>query len=166
MNTNVEGTEREQELRKAMSLSYLKPEPAPQQPKHEKTPKPENIAALREALLSVMKTEGMTVTSPVPASSSPSTANASPAAAPLEANPQPQSSDSQNTAQEVPHESNSAAPTHGNSHNQQAKSQSHHKGHENKSTAEKIHHDSHKEAAPEKVGKEVGEAELKDIFAE
>jgi hypothetical protein len=47
--------EREQELRKAMSLSYLKTEPA--EPKPEKIPKPENIAALREALLSVMKQE-------------------------------------------------------------------------------------------------------------
>lgn len=48
----VQGNEREQELRNAMSLSYLKTEPTP--PKHEKVPKPENIAALREALLSVM----------------------------------------------------------------------------------------------------------------
>jgi hypothetical protein len=47
--------EREQEFRKAMSLSYLKTEPA--EPKPEKIPKPENIAALREALLSVMKQE-------------------------------------------------------------------------------------------------------------
>lgn len=49
------GVEREQELRKAMSLSYLKTEPA--EPKPEKIPKPENIAALREALLSVMNQE-------------------------------------------------------------------------------------------------------------
>ena len=49
------GMEREQELRKAMSLSYLKTEPA--EPKPEKIPKPENIAALREALLSVMNQE-------------------------------------------------------------------------------------------------------------
>ncbi len=45
--------ERENELRKAMSLSYLKPE---QEKKDNKAPKPENIAALREALLSVMGT--------------------------------------------------------------------------------------------------------------
>lgn len=51
----AQGNEREQELRKAMSLSYLKNEPTP--PKHDKVPKPENIAALREALLSVMKQE-------------------------------------------------------------------------------------------------------------
>ncbi|MCF7865676.1 MAG: type IV secretory system conjugative DNA transfer family protein [Candidatus Pacebacteria bacterium] len=58
------GNERESELRKAMSLSYLKTEaPAP---KPEKIPKPENIAALREALLSVMKNEGMTTAQTVP----------------------------------------------------------------------------------------------------
>jgi hypothetical protein len=83
MSTSVEGNEREQELRKAMSLSYLKPEPAPH-PKHEKTPKPENIAALREALLSVMKTEGMTVSSPASAAASvPPLANAAMAHASL-----------------------------------------------------------------------------------
>ncbi len=44
--------DRENELRKAMSLSYLKPaEPE----KNDKAPKPENLAALREALLSVMQ---------------------------------------------------------------------------------------------------------------
>jgi Type IV secretion-system coupling protein DNA-binding domain len=48
--------QREQDLRKAMSLSYLKPEPPVQK---DKTPKPENIAALRDALLSVMKTGDM-----------------------------------------------------------------------------------------------------------
>lgn len=56
MSKQEVGNEREQELRKAMSLSYLKTEPSV--PKHEKVPKPENIAALREALLSVMKNEG------------------------------------------------------------------------------------------------------------
>jgi hypothetical protein len=42
---------RENKLREAMSLSYLKPEDA----EDKKTPKPENLAALREALLNVMK---------------------------------------------------------------------------------------------------------------
>lgn len=56
--SGVQKDEREQKLRNAMSLSYLKAEPST--PKHEKVPKPENIAALREALLSVMKTEGIT----------------------------------------------------------------------------------------------------------
>jgi hypothetical protein len=46
-------TEREKELRNAMSLSYLKPE---QEKKDTKAQKPENIAALREALLAVMGT--------------------------------------------------------------------------------------------------------------
>ena len=45
--------ERENELRNAMSLSYLKPE---QEKKDTKVQKPENIAALREALLAVMGT--------------------------------------------------------------------------------------------------------------
>ena len=45
--------EREKELRNAMSLSYLKPE---QEKKDTKVQKPENIAALREALLAVMGT--------------------------------------------------------------------------------------------------------------
>ena len=54
-NNQQVSVEREQELRKAMSLSYLKAEPV--EPKPEKIPKPENIAALREALLSVMNQE-------------------------------------------------------------------------------------------------------------
>jgi hypothetical protein len=66
----IQGNEREQELRKAMSLSYLKTEASA--PKHEKIPKPENIAALREALLSVMKTEGITP-APTQSVSAPST---------------------------------------------------------------------------------------------
>jgi hypothetical protein len=45
--------ERENELRNAMSLSYLKPE---QEKKDTKVQKPENIAALRDALLAVMGT--------------------------------------------------------------------------------------------------------------
>ncbi len=45
--------ERENELRNAMSLSYLKPE---QEKKDAKAQKPENIAALRDALLAVMGT--------------------------------------------------------------------------------------------------------------
>ena len=44
-------TSRETELRKAMSLSYLKTEP---EKRESKAPKPENVAALREALLAVM----------------------------------------------------------------------------------------------------------------
>ncbi len=47
---------REQELRKAMSLSYLKSEPT-ESKKTDRIPNTENIAALREALLSVMKQE-------------------------------------------------------------------------------------------------------------
>ncbi len=47
---------REDELRKAMSLSYLKPEVE----EDKKTPKPENLAALREALLTVMNSTGIT----------------------------------------------------------------------------------------------------------
>ncbi len=68
------GVEREQELRKAMSLSYLKTEPA--EPKPEKIPKPENIAALREALLSVMKNEGITSAQTVSPSTVPSPTSA------------------------------------------------------------------------------------------
>lgn len=45
---------RESELREAMSLSYLRPEVE----EDKKTPKPENLAALREALLSVMNSGG------------------------------------------------------------------------------------------------------------
>lgn len=44
---------REVELRKALSLSYLKPEPEVKN--DQKAAKPENVAALREALLTVMK---------------------------------------------------------------------------------------------------------------
>ncbi len=46
---------RENELRKAISLSYLKEPEEPETKKDDKSPKPENIAALREALLSVMQ---------------------------------------------------------------------------------------------------------------
>lgn len=47
-------SKREQEFRDAISLSYLKPEPPKVQ---EKDPKPENLSALRDALLAVMKKE-------------------------------------------------------------------------------------------------------------
>ncbi len=51
---------RENRLREAMSLSYLKPEVD----EDKKTPKPENLAALREALLSVMKTNSAEIQAP------------------------------------------------------------------------------------------------------
>jgi len=49
----VERQNKETELRKAMSLDYLKPKPEPVMTK--KTPSPQNIADLRSALLGVLK---------------------------------------------------------------------------------------------------------------
>ncbi len=52
-------TTQESELRKAITINYLKDAPKPEQkkpePKKDKGPKPENVTALREALASVMK---------------------------------------------------------------------------------------------------------------
>ncbi len=53
-NSQNNSQQKENEFRKAISLSYLKTE-TPAEPKQEKKPKPENVAALREALLSMMK---------------------------------------------------------------------------------------------------------------
>ena len=52
--TKAEGVARENDLRKAISLSYLKSEPEAVK-NDQKQARPENVAALREALLSVMK---------------------------------------------------------------------------------------------------------------
>ncbi len=57
---------RETELRKAISLSYLKAEPEVKN--DQKTPKPENVAALREALLTVMKETQAQTQKPLPQS--------------------------------------------------------------------------------------------------
>lgn len=159
MNTNIEGTEREQELRKAMSLSYLKPEPAPQ-PRHEKTPKPENIAALREALLSVMKTEGMTVQSP--ASASDTTSAPARSASPekvVSAASGPAASLTMAEPGETPADEHPAPA--------QASHSQHHKAAGEKADhAPRINFNPANSASAEKKPKEVGEDELNDIFAE
>ena len=61
----VERQNKETELRKAMSLDYLKPKPEPVMTK--KTPSPQNIADLRSALLGVLKDNQPKKEDPAPA---------------------------------------------------------------------------------------------------
>ncbi len=53
--TRNDANKRENEFRKAISLSYLKPSEPEEKATDDKNPKPENLAALRDALLSVMQ---------------------------------------------------------------------------------------------------------------
>ena len=61
----MERQNKETELRKAMSLDYLKPKPEPVMTK--KTPSPQNIADLRSALLGVLKDNQPKKEDPAPA---------------------------------------------------------------------------------------------------
>ena len=135
---------RENKLREAMSLSYLKPEEPTQK---EKTPKPENIAALREALLSVMRPSDLKSDSQ-----------------PTEQKVQSEKVEVQQSTQPEQKQSHQAVPvnhnnhgTHHRAHNTQAAQQSSHGGATTSNAAKDT---------PTPKAKEVEEDVLKNLFAE
>jgi hypothetical protein len=138
-----------------MSLSYLKTEPTPQ--KHEKIPKPENIAALREALLSVMKNEGITAQSAQPTQSTQANSGQ-----PQSSSVEPSTHHSARNSHSTTTKTNPSDPTeHRGYHKSHDDTVKHHENVKHKTSADTT---THKDSA--KVTKEVEESELKDIFAE
>ena len=152
---------RESKLREAMSLSYLKPEEPVQK---EKTPKPENIAALREALLSVMRPSDLQMDSkPVHESQEikkDAMSVSSTAKSEVQENqsvqPESQSNNQHRQNQHVQHQQNhSRSAEHNSSHNSPAQTSSIQASSQTQSTQKE---------SPK--AKEVGEDVLKDLFAE
>lgn len=151
------GMEREQELRKAMSLSYLKTEPV--EPKPEKIPKPENIAALREALLSVMNQEGS-----VPKASTTDAVNNQEKSHNSHVERKPSSS-SVEKIEHNPHESNARVEVHSNAHSSPNTSGSIHRGSSQNPRAPH-HHKQDAEQIKEQSREQVSEEALKSVFSE
>jgi hypothetical protein len=144
-----------------MSLSYLKTEPSV--PKHEKVPKPENIAALREALLSVMKNEGITATQTIPT-------NASQTAGVISNATDKVKSENSHTANHLHVESVKSNKEKNQSSSEEKIEHKSHRDADNTNSLNRYSHSnnvSHNSSATHtKIVKEVEESELKDIFAE